>query len=213
MPGAPPPPNLSPGSATQAAIVRAAAARWHISSQTLWGVYGVETGFGHNVAVSSAGAKGPFQFMDATARQYKVNVLDFTSSAWGAAHYLHDLGADDDPNSAATAKALNGYNGNGGGASVTTYVKGVRDKGKSATKVAGVLPDATGVVHAAGAVADAATAIPDFLGKLNVIFQPHWWLRVGLILGGIIALAAGIVFVGKDFTPIGAVTKLAKGKV
>jgi hypothetical protein len=171
-------------------------------------VYGTETGFGSNVKESSAGAKGPFQFIDSTAHLYKVNVLDFTSSAFGAAHYLHDLGADTNPNSAATHAALNKYSGGGG----QDYIGKVSDNGEHMGHQNPVSDAARPVVSAVGGVVDVATAIPDFLGKLNVIFQPHWWLRVGMILGGIIALAAGIVFVGKDFTPIGAVAKLAKGK-
>jgi Transglycosylase SLT domain len=41
--------------------------------------------------VSSAGAKGFFQFMDPTARQYGVDVHDEQSSAKGMAHYFADL--------------------------------------------------------------------------------------------------------------------------
>lgn len=206
MPGAPPPPNLTHGGGPlESAIVQAAAVRWKISPQTLWGVYGTETSFGRNVRRSSAGAEGPFQFIPGTAKSYGVDVTDFTSSAYGAAHYLHDLGADSDPNSDATAAALNKYSGGGG----ATYVTNVKKNGGGIDKIAGVVPDPAGVVKQAVAT---ATSIPKFLGKLDVVFDPDWWLRVGLILGGIVALAAGIVFIGKDFTPIGAVTKLAKGK-
>lgn len=42
-------------------------------------------------AVSPKGAKGPFQFMDATAKQYNVNPFDLTSSATGAARMFSDL--------------------------------------------------------------------------------------------------------------------------
>lgn len=198
-----------PGRAVELLVVRQAARRWKISTATLWGVYGTETGFGSNIKESSAGAQGPFQFMPGTAKQYGVNVLDFTSSAFGAAHYLHDSGANTDPDSAATHKALNTYSGGGG----QDYINKVKSNGENAGPQNPVSDAARTVGDAASGAVDLASAIPDFLGKLNVIFQPHWWLRVGMILGGIIALAAGIIFVGKDFTPIGAVTKLAKGKV
>lgn len=41
--------------------------------------------------VSRAGAKGHFQFMDGTAKQYGVDVGSFESSADGAARYMRDL--------------------------------------------------------------------------------------------------------------------------
>lgn len=49
-----------------------------------------ESGRGRHL-LSRAGAKGDFQFMDGTAREYGVNVNDFYSSASGAARYLTDL--------------------------------------------------------------------------------------------------------------------------
>lgn len=49
-----------------------------------------ESGRGRHI-LSRAGAKGDFQFMDGTAREYGVNVNDFYSSASGAARYLTDL--------------------------------------------------------------------------------------------------------------------------
>jgi Transglycosylase SLT domain len=42
-------------------------------------------------AESSAGAQGPFQFMPSTAATYNVDVTNFRSSAFGAAHLLRDL--------------------------------------------------------------------------------------------------------------------------
>ncbi len=63
---------------------------------------------GDPTATSSAGAKGQFQFMDATAQTYGVqNPRDFTQASGGAARYLHSLlqefGGD-------LAKAAAGYN-------------------------------------------------------------------------------------------------------
>jgi len=42
-------------------------------------------------AKSKVGAKGWFQFMDKTAKQYDVNTADFYSSSTGAAKYLSSL--------------------------------------------------------------------------------------------------------------------------
>ena len=83
---------------TQAkAITDAAAKKYGLPNWVLWGVYGVETGFGSNVNTSSTGAKGSFQFEPATAAKYQypyTNATDtttFTAQADGAAHYLSDL--------------------------------------------------------------------------------------------------------------------------
>lgn len=76
-----------------------AATEWHVNPAYLWGIYGVETGFGADIAISSTGAKGPFQFEPATAAEYGypvgVNehgpVTDWTAfrkQAGAAAHYL-----------------------------------------------------------------------------------------------------------------------------
>lgn len=52
----------------------------------------------------------------------------------------------------------------------------------------------------AGDVVDTATAVPKFLSQLGQsIFNPQWWLRVGLIVGGILAMVAGVVFFGRQF--------------
>ncbi len=74
------------------AIIKAAAARWKVPEWILYGVKVAETGTGSGIgATSSTGAQGPFQFEPATAASYHVNVSSFSSSANGAAHYLHDL--------------------------------------------------------------------------------------------------------------------------
>lgn len=61
----------------------------------LGGTYAVESDSGRNLSTSAAGAKGHFQFMDATARQYGVNdPMNFGQSARGAADYYQDLLAE-----------------------------------------------------------------------------------------------------------------------
>lgn len=44
-----------------------------------------------NAVNKTSGAKGLFQFMPATAKQYGVDPMNPNSSAMGAAHYFHDL--------------------------------------------------------------------------------------------------------------------------
>ena len=62
---------------------------------------------GNTRAVSPKGARGAFQFMPETAKQYGVNVNDLTSSATGAARMYADLLKQ---NSGDLPKALAGYN-------------------------------------------------------------------------------------------------------
>ena len=79
----------------------------NLPSHMLWQLYGNESSYGTDLSTSGAGAKGAFQFMDATARQYGVDVTDEKSSADGAARYmsylLHYFGGDHD-------KAIAAYN-------------------------------------------------------------------------------------------------------
>jgi hypothetical protein len=97
---------------TGADSIRAAALKWHVPVWILAGVKLIETGSGSGIGeVSSAGAKGPFQFIDSTAAEYEVNVNDFNSSADGAAHYLHDL----KKSTGSWNAALQSYSGGGYG--------------------------------------------------------------------------------------------------
>lgn len=130
----------------QQGVIADAAARYNISFQTLWGVYGTETRFGQDKNVSSAGAVGPMQFEPSTWAKYGggADPRSLASAAPAAAHYLHDLGADTDPKSAATIRALNAYNGNGGGTSETDYVHKVWQNGRTAAGTgSGNTPSAT----------------------------------------------------------------------
>ena len=116
----------APLKGSQKQQVAQVARQYGLSPKTLWGVYGTESSFGANPGTSSAGAQGPFQFIPSTWAQYgHGNVQNFSSALLAAAKYLHSLGANSNPNSPQTAAALNNYNGNGGGASLTSYVSSV----------------------------------------------------------------------------------------
>lgn len=65
------------------------------------------------------------------------------------------------------------------------------------------------VDNAASGVAHAASAVPDFLGHLGVIFQGGFWLRVLQGLAGLILIGVGLVMAGKSFTPLGMAGKAA----
>jgi hypothetical protein len=93
----PPPPNVALGSSYQNVIDQAAAA-WHVPSNILVGVWGMESSFSSsNIPTSSAGAEGPFQFLPSTASSYNYPLTgnpsptQFAQQANAAAHYLSDL--------------------------------------------------------------------------------------------------------------------------
>lgn len=78
-------------------IIGAAGQQWGVPKAILDGVYALETGSGKNVATSSAGAVGAFQFLPSTAKAYNYPVTNnvtpsvFSQQAYGAAHYLSDI--------------------------------------------------------------------------------------------------------------------------
>jgi murein DD-endopeptidase MepM/ murein hydrolase activator NlpD len=84
-----PPSNLIP-------IYKAAGQRYNIPWQVLAAINGIETDYGRNLSVSSAGAIGWMQFMPATWSQYAVavpgqakpNPYDPTAAIFAAAHLL-----------------------------------------------------------------------------------------------------------------------------
>lgn len=71
------------------AITDAKEKEYGLPNGTLFKIGGIESAFKGN-QVSSKGAKGYFQFMDATAKSYGVTVNDFASEADGAGRYMRD---------------------------------------------------------------------------------------------------------------------------
>jgi hypothetical protein len=69
--------------------------KFHINPAYLWGIYGTETSFGSAIAVSSTGARGPFQFEPATAKQYgyPLGVNESKITDWGAFQKQADAAA------------------------------------------------------------------------------------------------------------------------
>lgn len=100
-------------------VLQQSAEKYGIPYNILAGVFGIETNFGQNIATSSAGAMGAFQFIPGTAKSYNYPLTNNPSAAQfqqqsdSAAHYLSDLykekGNWDD--------ALHGYSGGGYGLS------------------------------------------------------------------------------------------------
>lgn len=140
------------------------AAQMHgVPASILTGVWGMETDFGRNVATSSAGAVGDFQFLPSTAKQWnypltnKPDLAQFQQQANAAAAYLQSLkkqfGSWD--------AALQHYSGGGYG------LAQVSAKAHQAP-LAGLIKNDTGIGGPAGAVIDAAGGIP---GAISGVFS------------------------------------------
>lgn len=191
--------------AQQKALAQQTAQKYGLSPETLWGVYGTETGYGTNLGPSSAGAEGPFQFLPSTGVEYGLDpttIWQFQPSLDAAARYLASLGANGDPQSARTIAALNAYNGNGGGASLTSYATDVlRNGGSGGTTITVGTPSAPSSPTVASSN---SSSLPAALSPLNI--QSGFWKKLGLtlaILAGAIALVlAGIR--GEAHQPAGA---------
>lgn len=184
-----------------------AAKKWHVPTWILYGVWGIETGWGKNKNTSSAGAMGDFQFMPATARAYRYPLVNgpndqqFAQQADAAAHYLHDEFVNHGHD---WEGALRQYSGHGYG------LKEVKDSSKGHPHFGSGIP---GVDPAVGAVKDAAGAVAgwtDEAGKvLHVLTDRFFWLRVGQILLGVVALAFGVQMIGRQYVG-GTVSKFTK---
>lgn len=92
-----------------------AAKKYGVAPGVLWGVYGNETSYGTNIATSSAGAMGAFQFIPSTAKEYGYpmtntpNAAQFQKQAEAAARYMSVLIKQYHGNVSA---ALEAYSGN-----------------------------------------------------------------------------------------------------
>jgi hypothetical protein len=99
---------------------RLAAAEYGVSAQLLEALHQVESNASPDsciVNLEGSGATGPFQFKAATFAQFGVDanhdgladICAFTDSLFSAARYLRVIGADADPTSAASRRALVRY--------------------------------------------------------------------------------------------------------
>lgn len=198
------------GLGTARVAINASAEKYHIPGAMLWGVFGVETGFGSNVATSSAGAKGPFQFVPGTAKAYDYPLTndpspqEFQKQSDAAAHYLSDLYK----RFKNWPDALAAYNAGPGNYKIPAarqYAANVIKKSKeSGPKTGGVvgaiggagnaIGDAEGSV--AGAAGDVVGGAFDGLKAIGAFFaallQKDTWIRILKTGGGLILIAFGI---------------------
>ena len=198
-------------SSSAAATLERAARRYHVPLWILVGVYGLETTFGANVNVSTAGAKGPFQFIDSTAAAYHVNVASFDSSAMGAAHYLADLHRQYGSWDAAVSHySAGGYD-----------LAAVRSKAQSAPASIplpplpgfpkslgpggiplpdlggpGGLPTLGGLLNFPSQILDTFSAM---LALLKLLTSIEFWIRAGEVLAGLILLHMGLKGLSGDY--------------
>lgn len=208
--GAATPAGASPAAQKQA--IAQAAKQYGIPDWTLWGVYGIETAFGGNIATSSAGAVGAFQFLPSTAAGFSADnggrgypltntptAQQFSDQANVAAHYLSNLFKQ----TGSWEAAFQHYSGGGYGAAQVQ----AKAKGGAAQKIG---PDVPGAVagaagDAAGAVAGAVTGTAKLIG---VLLDPATWIRIGSAIAGMVLIYLGLKsLTGAD--PVGAAVKMA----
>jgi soluble lytic murein transglycosylase-like protein len=181
--------QIQASSGQQEVILQYAAGRYDVPESILKGVYGVETNSGKNIATSSAGAMGAFQFLPSTAKSYgypltnNVNSSVLTQQATAAAHYLSDLYK----RTGSWDAALKAYSGGGYGLAQVQAKSGASFPNNDFTgPVAGALNTASSVINAP---ADIASAIGGVWGSLTT---PALWKRVLYFVGGAVLLFWGI---------------------
>lgn len=197
---------LPVGTGNAQIVVNGAAANRGIPAEILWGVFGVETGWGSNVATSSAGAKGPFQFIESTAKAYNYpytnspSLTEFQKQADAAAHYLSDLHKKF-KNWPDALAAYNAGPGNYKNPQARKYATDVLAKGKQGPPKTGGVIGAIGgagnaVKNAEGAIPDVPKVAFDGLKAIGAFFaallQKDTWVRILKVGGGLALLLLGL---------------------
>lgn len=195
-------------------MIRAAARRYGVPAWILYGVWGIESTFGQNPAAqspNSASAEGDFQFIPSTAAAYNVDVNDFVSSAFGAAHYLSDMKRD----RGSWSEAIVGYGGGYTLADVASMARKTPASAKFADlKLPGPIPDVPlpGPDFGLPGLGGGVPSIPGLgdLGGLAGIFAPfpqtlfltsgflslllsvEFWIRAGESIAGMVLIHMGL---------------------
>lgn len=103
----------------------------------------------------------------------------------------------------------------------TTFKSGAYKKELKGGSFNAIDPNAPIIGPVVKAAADAEDKIADktglpqvahFLGKMDVVFDGTFWLRVGQVALGIIALALGVTLIGKQYVPSAIVGKAFLGR-
>lgn len=219
----------------QRTIIASAAVRHGIPPAILWGVFGVESDYGHNPSTSSAGAVGDLQFMPGTAAGLGINPYDFVQAADGAARYLAQF------KSRGISGMLSAYNAGPAGGTVPSYVRAVLAKARTftgyqnASFLAPTGPNIIGPLFDAnpkdplkprlhiepGSAADQAGGVIDAVGGgiggaldavgtfFKLLVSLDFWIRVGKAIAGITLIILGLKELGKTSGAGGAVAGAA----
>lgn len=189
--------------------VAAAANAHHVPVLLLLGVWAKETAAGAFVRTSSAGAKGEFQFIPSTAARWRYPMtntptpMQFVQQANAAAGYIAQLMRQHggDKNAAVRAYSGGGYSADDAIREAAKYPeKFAPALGKRVPSVQSEAPFPDSVEAAAGSAVDATVSTAKFLSHLSeALFSPEWWLRVGLIVLGILALIAGVGALSRQY--------------
>lgn len=200
----------------QAKALVAAAKKYKIPLGVLVGVYGIETGWGSNVATSSAGAQGAFEFIPGTAHSYNypltnnVDAATFQAQADAAAHYLSDLSHQHGGNWDAALKA---YSGGGYGLDQVKAKSSTQftDIGlaTSLNNLVGVngweqFPGVKNAVDAVSSAANTAGDVGSAVGSIaSLLTSAQFWIRLGEAIAGVILIAMGLrSLTGSTTTPV-----------
>jgi hypothetical protein len=181
-----------------AEAIQRAGEKWHINPAYLWGIYGTETSYGSRIAVSSTGARGPFQFEPATAKQYGyplgVNELGITD--WGAfqrqadaaAHFLYNhMQGPYAPGTSRIRKAVEAYN-----PGEASYYAKVIEHAKSFPSAEGLEASNQKIVDEANQPSSKKSIVQEVFEDLAA-FAGMFALQAILLLAGAVLVVYGIM--------------------
>lgn len=189
-------------------IVAGAAEKYGVPKSILFGVWGLETDFGRNVTNSSTGAVGDFQFEPGTASSYNYPLTNspspaqFQAQADAAAHYLSDLYKQGGSSwnfavmaynaGPAGARAGHGYTlSDVLGKAGQSPVPAGQASGQFFNQQNPAVQGANTVGSTIGGIAGGIVSTGQFLSYL---VDPKHWLRILMVIVGIIMLIIGFVF-------------------
>lgn len=180
--------------ADQAAALLAASRKYNVPITDMVGIYGVETDFGRNIATSSAGAVGPFQFMPANGPTYNYPLTNTPTSA----QFAQQADAFGKYLKARNTGGPEGYaNAMGGGyhkaqtdAALARAPKALMDAlATGAVTAQGNTPGVTGNFKPLKPFTDLAGAVGAIASLLTTT---DTWLRLGAAIAGMVLIYVGI---------------------
>lgn len=196
--------NSEPTLAERAQDVLEASNYYHISPEILWGIYGIETSHGADVKTSSTGAMGSYQFEPGTAKEYGYPMSNskdrktFRTQTFAAAHYLSSIMKGGRRTPQNYNRALKIYNS--GTPNAGYGFNEVRKRGASwaAVMKGGITNQAEkeiGYGTPGAIIAEAVEGknpISTSVQFIEALTEPHTWIRIVEIVGGLALIYIGI---------------------